>query len=211
MKIFGIKLIFLSALLITAGIMVSSCEDHPEHIESSWGDGMNVKDEVVLDGVTSYSLNIRATSKPSVSSEAVWLKTGEVKNLSTGIYTVELTAEINTTGETRSAILTVTSGKETATVTVIQLSSDVVLVKTVLPGDVLDPSGGRFSVTYAATGKPAVNLPEWITLIDSRALEDGTMSFSYTANTTGRGREGMIVLAVGTDAVANVTVTQPAL
>ncbi|MDE5849659.1 MAG: hypothetical protein K2H38_05915 [Muribaculaceae bacterium] len=211
MKINGIRFLFLSAALAAMGLGMSSCEDHPQHIESSWGDGMSVKDEISLDGATSTTLNIKATTKPKLTTEADWLKIGEVKSFTTGIYTIELTAEVNATGETRTAEITVTAGKETATVKVIQVSSDVVEIKSVLPEGDLDPAGGTLTINYSATGTPAANLPEWMRTVASRSLQDGQLTLTYLPNNTGREREGMIVLAVGKGAVANVTVRQKSL
>ncbi len=204
------NILFLSVLLIATGITAISCEDHPQHIESSWGDGMNVKDEILLDGVTSQTLNIRAATKPTLKSDSEWLKIGEVKNLTTGIYTVELTAEVNATGESRTARISVTAGKETATVTVTQVSSDVVEILSVDPQGELDPEGCILTIKYHATATPATNLPDWIKETGTRSLVEGELKFTVSPNDTGRDREGIIVLAVGKDAVANVTVRQGA-
>ncbi|MDE6741570.1 MAG: cellulase family glycosylhydrolase [Muribaculaceae bacterium] len=185
-------------------------EDKPQYDNSGWGSsGMTVKEEVMLDGNTSQTLNIKATTQPTLTCDASWLKIGEVKNITTGIYSVELTAEPNATGETRTTQVTVTAGKETATVKVTQVSGDVVEIRSIEPQGNLSPDGGSLAIKYAATGTPATNLPEWITARDTRALEDGILSLYYTPNNTGKEREGIIVLAVG-KAVTNVTVRQPA-
>ncbi len=169
-----------------------------------------MKEEVLLSGATSQSLNIKASVKPTLTCDAEWLTIGEVKNLSIGIYTVELKAEVNTTGETRSAKITVTAGKETATVTVTQVSSDVVEIRSVDPQGDLNPDGGTLTIKYVATGEPAANLPEWIKESGTRSLVEGVLTFTYTANNTGKEREGIIVLAVGKGGVANLTVRQGA-
>ena len=188
--------------------LVSCSEDKPEVDNSGWGSsGLPGKDEVLI--TTSPPLTITAASSPTLPGDADWLRIGEVKNLTTGIYSTELTAEPNVTGDTRVAKITVTAGKETATVTVTQVSGDVVEVRSIDPQGDLNPDGGTLSIRYAATGTPATNLPEWISVADTRSLDEGTLTLSYRPNNTGKEREGIIVLAVG-KAVTNVTVRQGA-
>ncbi|MDE7410120.1 MAG: hypothetical protein K2N09_08860 [Muribaculaceae bacterium] len=204
-----LKDIVLVGLLSLVSIPFASCGHDQPVIDNSWNSGtLAVTKEVVFEGSNTQSINIKATTKPSLESDAAWLKTGEVKKLTTGIYTVELNAEANVTGETRIAKVTVTAGKETAVVTVTQIPSDVMEIISVDPQGTLDPDGGTLTISYRATGKPVTNLPEWIKLADTRSLDDGVLSFVYSANNTGKERVGIIVFAVGKGAVANLTVTQ---
>lgn len=207
-----LKYFILSCLAFLVSLAVVSCgEDKTPIIDNSWNNGtLTVVEEVSLAGTNSQQINIKASAKPSLTCDAEWLKIGEVKRLTTGLYSVELSAEPNVSGETRTAKVTVTEGKETATVTVIQPSSDVVSIVSVDPQGSLDPAGGTLVIRYAATGTPAANLPEWIRPSGSRSLEEGTLPLTYLPNDTGSERVGVIVLAVGKDAVANVTVSQPA-
>lgn len=201
----------LSGLLPFLVLAFCACGEDKTTINTGWDTGtLTVKDEVLLAGANSQSLNIKASSKPTLTSDAGWLKIGEVKNITTGIYTVELSAEPNVSGDTRTAKVTVTADKESATVTVTQYSSDVVEIRSLDPQGVLDPDGGTLTIRYVATGTPAANLPEWICLADTRSLEEGVLTLTYLPNNSGKEREGMIVLAVGKDAVANVTVRQEA-
>ncbi len=196
---------------IMAMTTLYSCGEDKTPIDNSWNTGtLNVTEEVLLDGSTTQSLNIKASVKPTLTCDAEWLKIGEVKKLTIGIYNTELKAEVNTTGETRTAKITVTAGQETATVTVMQVSSDVVEILSIDPQGDLNPEGGTLTIKYVATGTPATNLPEWIKETTTRNLVEGTLNLSYAPNNTGTLREGIIVLAVGKDAVANITVRQPA-
>ncbi len=203
--------ILLSGVMLFLSLAFNSCGEDKTHIDNSWNSGtLTVKEEVLLAGANSQSLNIKASEKPTLTCDAEWLTIGEVKKLSIGIYTTELKAEVNTTGETRTAKITVTAGKETATVTVTQVSSDVVEIRSVDPQGDLDPNGGTLTIKYVATGEPAANLPEWIKESGTRSLVEGVLTFTYTANNTGKEREGIIVLAVGKGGVANLTVRQGA-
>ncbi|MDE7347599.1 MAG: cellulase family glycosylhydrolase [Muribaculaceae bacterium] len=207
-----LKDVILSGFSLLLSMAVASCgEDKTPVIDNGWNSGtLTVKEEVLLAGSTSQSLNIKASVRPTLTSDAQWLKIGEVKSLTTGIYSVELTAEVNATGETRTAKVTVTAGKESAIVTVTQHSGDVVEIRSVDPEGELDPDGGTLTIKYASTGVPATNLPEWIKETGTRSLDEGVLSLTYSPNNSGKEREGIIVLAVGKDAVANVTVRQGA-
>lgn len=205
-----LKNFILSLSVFLGALTVSSCgEDKTPIVEDSWNSGtLTVKEEVTLSGTSSQQLNIKASVKPTLTTDAEWLKIGEVKNLTIGIYSVDFSAEANTTGDPRTAKVTVTAGKETATVTVTQLSSDVVEIRSVDPQGDLNPEGGTLTIKYVATGTPATNLPDWIKETSTRSLVEGVLTFTYSPNNSGREREGVIVLAVGKDAVANVTVRQ---
>ncbi|MDE5998113.1 MAG: hypothetical protein K2G77_07895 [Muribaculaceae bacterium] len=205
-----LKNFILSLLAFLGALTVSSCgEDKTPIVDNSWNSGtLTVKEEVILSGTSSQQLNIKASVKPTLTSDAEWLKIGEVNNLTIGIYSVDISAEANTTGDTRTAKVTVSAGKETATVTVIQASSDVVEIRSVEPQGDLNPEGGTLTIKYVATGTPATNLPDWIKATSTRSLAEGVLTFTYSPNNSGREREGVIVLAVGKDAVANVTVRQ---
>lgn len=206
-----IKSILFIALFAVFSMLSSCGEDKSPIVDDSWNSGaMTVKDEVLLSGASSQQLNIKATVKPTLTCDADWLKIGEVKNLTTGIYSVDLSAEANTTGDPRTAKVIVKAGKETATVTVTQVSSDVVEIRSVDPQGELDPDGCTLTIKYVATASPATNLPDWIKETGTRSHVEGVLTFTVSPNNSGREREGIIVLAVGKDAVANVTVRQGA-
>lgn len=204
-----LKNLFLMLSVIVVGLL-SSCGEHDGPSLPSGGDsGMNVNDEVLFTENTTFSINIKASTKPVLTSEATWLHIGEVKNLTTGIYTVELRADINDTGEMRTTEVYVTAGKEKSTIKVTQEFSDLIQIKSILPEGNLDPDGGTLTIAYISTADPATNLPDWVKIDGTRAIKDGILTLIYLPNDTGKDREGLIVLAVG-KSVANVTVRQPA-
>lgn len=207
-----LKDFILSGMILIFAVAVVACgEDKTPIVDDSWNSGsLTVNEEVALSGTSSQQLNIKASVKPTLTSDAEWLKIGEVKSLTTGIYTVDISAEANTTGDPRTAKVIVTAGKENATITVTQASSDVVEIRSVDPQGELDPEGCILTIKYVATAAPATNLPDWIKETGTRSLVDGELTFTVSPNDSGREREGIIVLAVGKDAVANVTVRQGA-
>lgn len=206
-----LKNLFLAVTTLLLALALNSCEEEKNSIDNSWNSGtLTVKDEVLLSGSNTQSLNIKASVKPTVTTDASWLRISEVKSLTIGIYSVELTAEANTTGETRTAEVSVTAGSEKSTVKVTQVSGDVVEIRSIDPQGDLDPNGGTITIKYVATGDPATNLPEWIKPADTRSLNEGILSLTYSPNNTGKEREGIIVLAVGKTGIANITVRQAA-
>ncbi len=205
-----LKKVFLMFAVLSAGLL-SSCGEHDTPSLPSGGEGgMNVKDEVLFTDNSTFSINIKASVKPVLTTEAAWLHIGEVKNLTTGIFSVELRADVNDTGETRTTEVHVTAGKEKSTIKVTQEFSDLIQVTSVQPGGNLDPRGGTLVIKYVSTAAPSTNLPDWIKINDTRAINEGNLSLTYSANDTGSEREALIVLAVGTS-VTNVTVHQDAL
>ncbi len=200
----------LFALALLSVNFFTSCgeKDSPSGPSSDDKGGITVKEEVMLSGTASQTLNIKAPAKPVLSTDASWLHIGEVKNPTSDIYSVDLNADANTTGETRNAVISLVAGQAKATVKVSQVSGDVVEIRSVEPAGELDPDGGSLTIKYVATGAPSANLPEWIKEAGSRSLEEGVLSFTYTPNNSGKEREGIIVLTVGKDATASVTVRQ---
>lgn len=193
-------------------ILIGSCGSNDEPTGPSWGDGITVKDEVLINSDATQTLNISAATSPTVKADADWLHVGSVANKSTGIYSVDLTADPNKTGEARSCMLSITAGPDKATVKVTQVAGDVIEIRSIEPDDgLLNPEGGEIRIKYVATGEPATNLPEWIRIADTRSLDEGTLTLTYSPNTSGKEREGIIVLAVGKGAysTAAVTVHQP--
>lgn len=198
---------FLFALALPVMALISACgdEDTPDN---PIGDEIKVKTEVLLAGDAPQTLNIAAHTLPVLSSEAEWLHIGEVSVAGSGIYSTVLSADPNATGDDRSTDLNVTAGATKAIVKVTQKAGDVVIIRSVSPEGVLDAEGGTLVIAYAATDTPVASLPDWITPADTKSLDNGTMSFTFSANTSGNEREGEIVLSVGKTASASVRVSQ---
>ena len=204
-----LKNLFLLLSVLVVG-MLSGCGEHDGPSLPSGGDGgMNVNEEVLFSENTTFALNIKASVKPELTTDATWLHIGEVKNLTIGIYSVELRADLNDTGETRTTEVYVKAGKENSTIRVTQEFSDLVKIKSIVPEGNLDPDGGTLTIEYISTADPATNLPDWVKIDGTRAIKDGILALTYLPNDTGKEREGLIVLAVG-KSVANVTLRQPA-
>ena len=176
--------------------ILAACSDDKNEPEPAWGDGITVKSEVTVSGTAEQSLNIKAPVKPVVQTDAAWLHVGEIKNLSSEIYSVALSADINKSLEDRTAILNITAGAHKASVKVLNPHGDYFEVNSVDPADgVLDPAGGVITVNLTATTIVAYSCPEWIRY-DETDKAEGVMKFKYSPN-MGDVRTGEIGLGIG--------------
>lgn len=200
----------LAGMLLLLPMMVSSCSEDDTPVDNWESDSLIVKEKVLLSGSKAQTLNIKAAVKPVVTSDAEWLSIGEVNSLTSRIYSVELVAEPNKTGDPRSANITVTAGDESTTISVVQVKGDVVEVLSVDPQGDLDPKGGTLTVKYASTEAPVLNLPDWIKDETTRSIENGELKLTYSPNKSGKTRHGIIVLKAGKEAVAEIAVHQEA-
>lgn len=187
-----------------------ACSDDNDAPEAAWGDGITVKSEVALDGATAQTLNIKAPSTPTLTSEASWLHIGTPEAKPASIYAVTLQGDINPTGETRTATIAISAGEHKATVNVTQFAGKAVIISSVAPSETLKPEGGLVTINYAATENPSVTMPDWMSVApnEGRALTDGTLTIAYSANTGKQARSGEVVLAINATAKATVTFTQ---
>ena len=192
----------LCGALLAIGMV--ACSDKQDEPDTSWGSGITVKSEVALSGTAAQSLNIKAPTAPSLSTDATWLHIGAVQTVSTGIYSAELSADINLTPETRTAIVTVTAGSETATVKVTQQPGDYVAIITT-DGTLL-PGGGELAVEFTATGSVQYTFPEWMSLVELDETAS-VLKLKYGPN-VGAPRTGEVVISVGKDASGVLAVSQ---
>ncbi len=196
--------------LLLAGLMalgIMACSDKKDEPEPTWGNGITVKSEVALAGTTAQTLNIKASATPTLATDASWLHIGAVQSQSAGIYSAQLQADMNPTGDARTATVSISAGNDKASVKVTQMAGDAVQISAVEPSTVLDPQGGTIVIKYLSTAEPQLTLPAWITKDSGRATTEGSVTLTYTRNAW-EAREGEIVLSVGKNASASVTVTQ---
>lgn len=212
MRIFNTLLASL-AVILSCGIAVScsSDDDGQGEVVIKPGDFEVSKSAIALAGTQEETLSIKSPIKPTVVSDAEWLRVCPVELVSApDRYSCTVGCEKNPTYDVRTATLTVKAAAETRTVTVTQYGSETVKLVSVTPGTELSPDGGSLTVTYSATGDVTVKCPEWMSLSTPRSLDEGSYAFSYSANNTSEGRGGDIVIALASDDAisAVVPVTQ---
>ena len=189
----------------------AACSDNDEYEPGPvWGDGITVKSEMALAGATAQTLNIKAPSAPTLTTDAAWLHIGTPEAKPAGIYAVNIQGDINPTGETRTAAIAISAGQHKATVNVTQFAGKAVVISSVEPSETLKPEGGIVTINYAATENPSITMPDWMSAATDggRALTDGVLTLSYSANTGKEARTGEVVLAINAATRATVTFTQ---
>ena len=116
-----------------------------------------------------------------------------------GSSTITITTTANEDPEDRSATLVVKSGEESATITINQKYKDAILVTSAKY--MADAVGGEVAVEVKAnidfqyTIDDAAN--EWISYLDTRALQSHTLVFAVAENTSKAKREGKITFSSG--------------
>lgn len=182
----------LSSLLIL--FFVSACEkDSP--VDDSAKE-ITAKSEVVITEYMVQEYNMKAPSKPTITTEASWLTIGEIVSKGSDIYSTTLAAGANPKAEERTAEFVITAGKVQKTVKVIQKAGDTVEILGVEPSHKLNPAGGTLTVKFSATKAPRILLPDWITYDENFDYTNGEVVFTYGAATSYE-RTGEIVFVVG--------------
>lgn len=192
-------------MLIAAGF--SACDDDKYEPGPVWQDGITARSEVALAGVTAQTIYIKAPSTPTLTSDAAWLHIGQPATTDKGIYTVELQADVNPADGDRTANIDVTAGEHKHTIKLTQKPGAYVEIKGIEPSETLDPTGGTFTVKYLSTAEPVITAPDWLTRVESRAVTEGEITFSYGTNTVAD-REGTIELTLTKTMSASITVSQ---
>ena len=209
-----IQSLFLSLLLV-GSVAFTSCSDDDDNGGPNWAQATDLvvnKEAVALAGTAPPRLVVKSPSIPEASSDAAWLTVGDVahKDGSKSLYEIELTAEPNPAYEARTATVTVKCGNKSKSVTVTQYQCEAVNILSVTPGNELDANGGTLKITFEATAEVNVVYPEWLTRMEPRSIDEGSVEFSYNANVSSEARGGDIVISLVKDASVSavVAVTQ---
>lgn len=199
---------FLSLLTVLLTASVAACSDddatgQPEIIVA--------KPEInfAKDGGT-FNLFIKSNVKLEVTSSAPdWCSLEKVTSTSATVSKYAVTATPNASNDPRTAVITVTGGNITQTVTVTQPATDVLALtgKTIFE---VKASGETISVGLQTNGDYTVTINDsWIVKAPTaRSLTDETEKFIIASN-SGAERTGTITFALGT-VKCTVTIVQEA-
>ncbi|MBQ8674178.1 MAG: cellulase family glycosylhydrolase [Bacteroides sp.] len=158
----------------------------------------------------SLELFIQADGEVEVSSNQSWCKVEPSTTTSTKLVKYNVTAEANTETDDREALISVTSGKLSKSVQVVQSAADgLIVAKTSYE---VKPEGETLTISYTTNGEPEISIEEsWIKQIaNTRAsMQEKSLQFEVTAN-YGSDRTGYITFSLG-DKSEKVTVSQKKL
>ena len=140
--------------------------------------------------------------------EANWLRQSSSRAMSDYTYYIEVDA--NETYDERNAAITFTSGDLKETVTITQKQKDAL---TVTSNKVeLKAEGGDFTIEAQANVSVSYEIEEaakeWISAVESRALNATALHFTAKANDKTERRQGNIILKGGDGLTETVTVYQ---
>lgn len=145
-------------------------------------------------GSTTFNVNSNVTW--SVSDNQAWLTVSPTSGANGGIITANFSA--NSTTNSRTATITVTGGGLTKTVTVVQAGSvPNTLVVTPATQSVAAAGGSTTlsvssNVTWAATDNQS-----WLTLSPASGVNNGTITATFSANTSSSNRTATITVTGG--------------
>lgn len=207
-----IRKTLLSFLLAASTVLAaSSCSDDdnrakPEIIGG--GDFMVSKTEMAVAGTTPQTLSILAPAKPKVVADAPWVHISGVRISTSGkMFVCDISCDPNDTFDPRTASIRVTAGSYNATVNLTQYGAETVKIVSVTPSEQLVPAGGTVTVNFAATDEVDISAPEWITPLQSRALQEDAVSFGYSGNFADAPRSAEVVISLRKDPSIKAAVT----
>lgn len=202
----------LIALAVAVGFTACSDDDY---VPEGLGDKLTVRENIALSADNAYTLNIRCSSAPTLSTDADWLHVSPAVLYAgtNNTYSAIVQADLNPNAEPRTANITVVAGNETAVVKVTHNSGEVVSILSVDPegdlypdgGRILNPNGGSISIKYSSTSPVTVTVPAWMSAADD--AEASVVTVTYLANGD-EDRTGEIVLAINEQVKATLTVRQ---
>ena len=184
----NMKKITILSFLIMAFAMVSFSACSNEDTIGG-GEGLS-KDFVVSRSDMAFTKNggetdlyVKAAQVPTVSTEAAWLAVTPVAGSSSITHHFLIKAEANTANDDRSATITVAAGSDTKTITVIQNSTEGLLITSSKNVNV-GAAGGQVSVTLKANASYSqVISNDWVSEVTSRAnMVEYNRNYSVAAN-----------------------------
>ena len=203
------RFLFVIVCLLTAVFACNKPEDTPE-VEGKVTLGQNVPATgIAFDNTASTAtFTISATKAWTSSVSANWISIRPESGDAGENITVTVTSQANETGDNRTANITVTCEKSTVTVPVTQAQNNVLVLddKTftvVAEGETINlPFKSNVQVTASAD----VN---WITVAQTKAVEDHTFAVTVAANEGTEEREGHVAFT-STAGNASITIKQEA-
>ncbi len=155
-----------------------------------------------LSGTTTFS--VTSNVNWSVSDDATWLTVSPASGSGNGTLTASFTE--NTSASQRVGTITVSGNGQTRTVTVTQAPASLLIIS---------PSNAHVSYTSGSTqftitsniGWSISDDAAWLTVSPSSGSGNGTITATYTENTTTSQRVGTITITSG-GLIGTVTVTQ---
>jgi len=191
-----------SILFLLFAMMIGACEgsDNLAQDKPMIGkDYVNVISSLELSGEgQETALTIEANCEWTIQVSAEWLTVSSLVGSNT--QTVSLLASKNTTGNTRTAVITITGGmapKRLVTVTQSKSTDEAVETKTLSasPSELsFEAEGGTKELTIKSNTNWTITYPEWCILSNSSGSGNAVITVTAQANLGKEQRTGKIII-----------------
>ena len=153
-----------------------------------------------------FNVTVQTNIDLEYEIKADWIKSAESRALSDATFRFE--AEVNSTTEPRNGEIIFTGGGKSATLIVTQSQTNVITLSSSTVE--VDGKGGTFSVEVSSNVEYSVVIEDgcdWISQVDSRAVETTTLNFNVQENTEDTERSATITISGG-ELEESITITQ---
>lgn len=202
-----LKKLFLP-ILATLFVLSTSCGDKDDNNGDSSVDFKVGKTSLSISvGGDAQEVAVQSSENVTLTPADSWLKV-EQKSAANNIYKYTVSAEANLTGSERKTTIEVSSGSNNATIEVTQATGDIIVVDADTKKFNLTKEGGNIIVKFKYSGEYKFEIkPSWITESTSKALTDGSKTFTVKKSSSTQQREGKIIFSTKYSS-DTVTVTQ---
>lgn len=206
----------LSLFFALTSLIVSACgsdkTDEPKGQETALKP--SVSEVAFLKSGGTQSVYIEASSTPTATTDADWLKLSNItlNGSSKTVFKLDITADANTINEDRSATVKVACGSTSTTINVTQVAKDGLVIESVTPDPTsLGYAATTVTVTYLCNTDCTIEAADyWVTVdqASSRsAMTEHTAVLNISANGTASARQTTVTFTAG-DATETITVSQ---
>ena len=158
-------------------------------------------------------ITVESPSKPEITISEDWATVEHIaiQEAQNSIYKITINALANPEDKERTAIVSLKAGENSAEVKLYQSANLIIEVDRESVAEAEKPfpaEGGQRSIKVSYNHEySATATASWITIDETRSLQDGAVTFSVAANTSVSSRSGSIVLSpVGSSDVDPLTV-----
>lgn len=191
--------------ILSLGFMLVACSDN--NSGDATPEVVVPRTEFPVSGAGSTeTLSIKSNVTLTLESNQDWCTVTRKESESASVYTYYVTVAANTATSERAAIITVTGGSYTGTITVNQSVGDDLAILNVPANYECNYAGGEFEVQLRSNGEYKISISsDWITSV--KQDESATNEKFYVQMNTGAERTATITFTLGS-ANAVYTITQ---